>query len=274
MAMAPESSAAIRFAVALGAEALAVWAVTVSLVLLAAVLALRARRRRLASARGPAKTSLARVALRVGAGFVLLVGVAALFAGLSEGRHAGAAIGQLDDAFAVALRSAMAQPVLRASAAITHAGDPVTLTVLGVAVFLALLLSGRLALAFAWVAAVLGNALLNTTLKGLFMRIRPVHDTALAQAEGYSFPSGHTSGAVAAYGMLAYLAVRVLAPAWHLPALCAATLLAVSTAFSRVFLGVHHASDVLAGTLSGGAWLAICIGAVEFHRRRRARMAN
>lgn len=268
---APGGDASIRIAAAFGAHALALWVATVAVVLLGAVLAWRLRQRRLAAPGRIEKPAPARVALRAGAGFALIVVAAALFAWLAEGRHAGAAIGRIDEAFALALRSTTPPEAILAFGAMTHAGDPVTLTVLGVVVGSALLLSGRRALAFAWVAAVLGNAILNTTLKGIFMRIRPVHEVVLAHAEGFSFPSGHTSGAVAAYGMLAYLSLRLLAPVWHLPALCAATVLAVSTAFSRVFLGVHHPSDVVAGTLSGGAWLAVCIAAVEIHRRRSAR---
>lgn len=266
--MRADGEAALRIAAALGANALIVWAASVALVALVAVLALRLRQRRLAGARGTGRATATGVLLRIGAGFVLVVGTAALFAALAQGRHAGAAVGRFDEALALALRSATPEAMLHAFALITHAGDPMTLTVFGVAIGLALLRAGRPALACAWGAALLGNAALNTTLKALFMRVRPVHETAFAQAQGYSFPSGHTSGAVVCYGMLAYVAVRVLAPAWHLPVLCAAAVLAVSTAFSRVFLGVHHASDVLAGTLSGGAWLAVCIAAVELHRRR------
>lgn len=272
--MAPDDDAMIGIAAALGGHALAVWAAFVALVLLVAVLAWRWQRRRPTAAPGAEPAAPTGVAWRVGVGFVLIVAAAALFDELAEGLQAGARLGRFDEAFALGLRGGTPAAALRAFAAVTHAGDPSTLTVLGVVVGLALLLSRRRALAAGWVAAVLGNALLNTTLKSVFMRARPVHDGVRAAAEGYSFPSGHTSGALVAYGMLAYLAVRVLAPAWHLPALCLAIVLALTTAFSRVFIGVHYASDVLAGTLSGGAWLVVCIAAVELHRRRRARLGG
>jgi undecaprenyl-diphosphatase len=131
------------------------------------------------------------------------------------------------------------------------------------------------ALALGWVIAITGNAVLNTTLKGVFERVRPVHDQAIAHADGYSFPSGHTSGSVVAYGMLAYVLIRTTPPAFHLPALVAGAAIAFVTGCSRVFLQVHYPSDVVAGFASGLAWLGIVIASVEaarqYRKSRRAR---
>ena len=127
-------------------------------------------------------------------------------------------------------------------------------------------------LAFGWVAAVAGNALLNVTLKQVFARVRPVHDDGLVLAHGFSFPSGHTSGAVVAYGMLAYVAMRFVPPRSHLALMLAAVALAFAIGASRMFLRVHFASDVIAGFASGSAWLAVCIASIELTRwyeRRR-----
>lgn len=70
-----------------------------------------------------------------------------------------------------------------------------------------------------------------------------------------------------AYGMLAYLALRLLPTKWHLPALLTAVAIAFSVGASRLFLRVHFASDVLAGFMSGAAWLAVCIMGMELLRR-------
>ena len=119
--------------------------------------------------------------------------------------------------------------------------------------------------------------MLNTVLKRIFERTRPVHDNLRAFADGWSFPSGHASGSLVAYGMLAYLAVRLLPARWsdaRLPALLLATAVVFIVCASRVFVQVHFATDVLAGMASGSAWLAVCIGALElvrYHRQGEAR---
>ncbi len=99
--------------------------------------------------------------------------------------------------------------------------------------------------------AIAGNGILNQSLKQLIGRIRPLNPEGALLVQGLSFPSGHSSGAVVAYGMLAYLALRLLPKAWHLPVLVAA--LAFTVGISRVVLRVHFASDVAAGFASGSA---------------------
>ena len=102
--------------------------------------------------------------------------------------------------------------------------------------------------------------------------MRPVHDTTLAEASGFSFPSGHSSASVVAWGMLAYLLLHLVPHRWQLPVLMACAATAFTVGCSRIFLRVHFASDVVAGFASGLAWLAVCIVSVELtrHYRRRA----
>jgi undecaprenyl-diphosphatase len=212
--------------------------------------------------------------LRMAFGFALIVGAAALFAELADGLQAREAMGAIDEAFTAGLAASVPQAALVFFAAVTRAADTATLTVLGIGVAGLLLARGRRGLALAWATAVGGNALLNVTLKGVFERARPLHDDGLVMAQGWSFPSGHASGAVVAFGMLAYLLVRGLPPRWHLPVVVLASALAFTVGCSRVFLRVHHASDVVAGFASGGAWLAVCIASVEatrWYRRSRRR---
>lgn len=73
------------------------------------------------------------------------------------------------------------------------------------------------------------------------------------------------------YGVLAYVALRLLPDRWHLPAVAAAAAIAFTVGASRVFLNAHFPSDVAAGFASGSAWLALCIMAME-HARRRDRV--
>ena len=223
---------------------------------------------------------LARLAL----GFAVVVGGAWLFAELAQqlGEPGDAQrLGALDDALSAAVGRSLPPLALQFFAAFTHLADTATLSVLGVVVAAGLLVRQRRWLALGWGVAVAGNALLNVTLKGIFERTRPIHDTTLFQPHGWSFPSGHSSAAVVAYGMLAYVLMRTWPPAQRNPAGCLLVVLAASAvAFtigcSRVFIGAHYASDVLAGFASGSAWLAVCIGSIELrrHDRRSAHTGN
>lgn len=151
---------------------------------------------------------------------------------------------------------------------ITHLADPLSLWGVGLALGYVLWRQREPALAIAWLAALGGNALLNPALKRSYERLRPDADLSGLLAHGYSFPSGHTSGAVVCFGMAAYLAWRLLPPRWHLPACLLAVELALLVGASRIWLQAHYLSDVLAGIASGGAWLALCIAAAGAWRAR------
>jgi membrane-associated phospholipid phosphatase len=212
--------------------------------------------------------------LRIAIGFAVIVAGAGVFAELAEQLGAGEAMGQVDLALSDALTSGMSRPALQVFAALTHFGDTTTLTVLCIAVAIALLALGRRRLAVGWVVSVAGNGVLNLALKEVFARIRPLHVDGFGVAQGFSFPSGHSSGSVVAYGMLAYVSLRLLPACLHLPTLVAAMALAFTVGASRVFLQVHYASDVIAGFASGAAWLAVCITSIEFTQWRDQRICR
>ena len=257
----------------LGTQALPLFfALLLALLLGAALLWWLARRYAL-----PRKTSRlppnAYLLVRLAAGFAVLVGAAAGFAEIAWELGDSQRIGQLDQIFSDAVQQSLSLPARQTFAGITRLGDTLTLTVLGLAGATVLLLRGQRWLALGWSLALAGNAALNTTLKAVFARVRPVHDAVLVQAEGFSFPSGHSSGSVVAYGMLAYVVLRSLSPEQAaragLPLVLLATALAFSIGCSRIFLQVHFATDVLAGFASGAAWLAVCIGSIELTRHYR-----
>lgn len=162
--------------------------------------------------------------------------------------------------------SAPLQPLVRG---ITHLADPLALWLLGGGMALFLWWRREGALLFAWVAALGGNAVWNPTLKEVYERIRPQADLSGLEVSGYSFPSGHSSGAMVTFGMLAYLAWRLLPPRWHLPVWQAAAALIVLVGASRVYLQAHYLSDVLAGFALGAGWLALCIAAAGGWRAAR-----
>jgi undecaprenyl-diphosphatase len=120
-------------------------------------------------------------------------------------------------------------------------------------------------------ATIPGGLVLNVLLKMTFQRARPHFDDPLLTLATYSFPSGHAVSATLVYGFLACYLVRHL-HGWGERATVAAgaCLLVALVAVSRMYLGVHYLSDVLAGVAEGCAWLAVCITGVSTLRRRHA----
>jgi undecaprenyl-diphosphatase len=106
-----------------------------------------------------------------------------------------------------------------------------------------------------------GSVFLTAVLKGVFRRARPeVVDSGYA-AGFYSFPSGHATVAVGFYGALALiLAYHLRGPArWAVVLIGTAVVLLIG--FSRLYLGVHYPTDVLAGFLAAPLWL-VSVGGV------------
>lgn len=224
-------------------------------------------RRMHAGAAGP--PTVARLLAGYATGFVLILGMASLFAVIGQRIGPGTQMGLADQALAEAIGHSTPDAALRAFRVLTHLGDPLFLAVLGAVVAMVLWRRAERLLAAGWIICLAGNALLNPMLKQVFERARPLHDAALSPIAGYSFPSGHTSGATVAYGMLLYVALRLLPLRWHAAAAMTAAALVLTIACSRVFLQVHFASDVAAGLLSGLSWLGVCIASLEFARHRR-----
>lgn len=106
--------------------------------------------------------------------------------------------------------------------------------------------SGALMLAGVSVAAELSNLLLKET----FQRTRPSLFQEIATLHSYSFPSGHAMGSAAVFSALA-IAVARGAPRWRKQAFALASALVLSIGFSRIYLGVHWLTDVLAGWAAG-----------------------
>lgn len=171
--------------------------------------------------------------------------------------------GAFDDALAAGLRAQASTEVLRWFSMLTHLGDTWVLTALAGAVAAALWWRQHRLLATGWLVALAGNGALTRILKNVFERVRPEHSHGIAEASGYSFPSGHSSASMVAYAMLAYLVTRLLPRPWHAPAAMLAGALIFTTGWSRVVLHVHYASDVLAGWLLGATWLACTVVIME-----------
>jgi len=155
------------------------------------------------------------------------------------------------------------------SGAISLLGDPVTLTILALAVGLLLTARREWILLAGWLAAFAGGGLLDAALKLIIRRPRPPYAAAFLPHFSWSFPSGHAMGSLIAYGMLAY----VLTVLWihrrsgQIAVVLGAALLVVAVGLSRLYLGVHYFSDVVGGYAAGVLWLSACISGIELARR-------
>ncbi|MBT2681735.1 phosphatase PAP2 family protein [Bacillus sp. ISL-35] len=121
-----------------------------------------------------------------------------------------------------------------------------------------------------FIIAIGGGGLLTKLLKLYFGRERPSIDEAI-DAIGYSFPSGHSMGSLLFYGFLGYYLLRSNLKKrikWIAFYLCG--LMPILIGMSRIYLGAHYPSDVIAGYLAGGIWLILCILALEYVKWRSA----
>ncbi|HEX7120113.1 MAG TPA: phosphatase PAP2 family protein [Longimicrobiales bacterium] len=123
------------------------------------------------------------------------------------------------------------------------------------------------------IIAVVGGDIMNDLLKGFYARPRPGVVEWGTQVHSASFPSGHAMAAVVAYGSVAFLVGRLESGANLRRATWAiALLIIVAVGISRVYLGVHYPSDVIAGFVAGAAWtafVAATITAIRFFAERK-----
>ncbi len=121
---------------------------------------------------------------------------------------------------------------------------------------------------YRWSLAAAANiafgALLNVILKNLFLRERP-DLLQLVEVSGHSFPSGHSMNSMIFYGFFAFMILKNMKHRGKYAISGALGLLVLMIGISRIYLGVHYASDVLAGFIIGLAWLVIFIRLTDRH---------
>jgi membrane-associated phospholipid phosphatase len=118
------------------------------------------------------------------------------------------------------------------------------------------------------IVAVPGGMLLNEWVKVLVHRQRPFVDGPFVDWSGYSFASGHTIGATLLYGQLLLFVLPALKTRhWRLLSVFSAILLVALVGFSRIALGAHFLTDVLAAIIFGVVWLTFCLIAGRPMRR-------
>lgn len=112
-----------------------------------------------------------------------------------------------------------------------------------------------------------GSALLNIATKQLFARERPALWESIAPETNFSFPSGHAMGSMTLACVLVLLTWRTR---WHWPVAVVMTVFVGLVGLSRVYLGVHYPSDILAGWAAAMAWtIAVFVLVYRNHLRPR-----
>ena len=157
---------------------------------------------------------------------------------------------------------------------ITALGSVAVLTILVVLIVLQLFLFGRARTAAYLTFAVLGGTAISTILKSIFDRPRP-DLTGVVEVYNASFPSGHATVSAVVYltlgALLAEMSSNRRLKVFYVAAAVGLTLM---VGLSRIYLGVHYPTDVLAGWSLGAAWALICVVVAHFMKSRDTATAH
>lgn len=177
---------------------------------------------------------------------------------------------QVDERFADWLHAHATPALTTFFESVTRLGNLPTLIVVVAVAAVVLWRQRRIADLQLLLLASIGAEVITVGLKLGFQRERPLFADPLASESTFSFPSGHASVSLAVYGTLGFIVARHLHDRRaQLAVLIAAALLILLIGFSRLYLGVHFLSDVIAGFSLGIAWVSLCI--VLLHLRLRLR---
>ncbi|HLK69657.1 MAG TPA: phosphatase PAP2 family protein [Bryobacteraceae bacterium] len=177
---------------------------------------------------------------------------------------------RFDETVRDAVHSLATPELTSAMRAVTECGSPFVLITMGVLVAWWLYKLGRTRAAAIFVVACVGAEALSETLKLAFHRKRPEAFFGFVEPHSYSFPSGHSVMSACFYGIVAaILTVRMKSKAARIATWTGAALLALGIGFSRIYLGVHYPTDVLAGYAAALIWVGSVRAGYEIWLRRR-----
>lgn len=184
---------------------------------------------------------------------------------LAEGFVGSPRVIAFDASVSAAIQSWRTPPLTAVMVGITNAGDTPAIALAAFALFIAFAALGKWLEASFTGGVVLVGGLLSSLAKGSFARARPPFEQALIDLpRSFSFPSGHTMGSMIFAFVMGYLVVRSGWQLWaRLAVLGVWAAYTILVGISRVYLGVHWPSDVLAAWLLGGALSAFSVGVYE-----------
>jgi membrane-associated phospholipid phosphatase len=169
--------------------------------------------------------------------------------------EAGAQIVTFDRAANQTVQNHAAEPVTGWAFVLTALGSTYVLIAVALSAALGLVLRGRWRAAVALVVAYVVTDVTVALVKLIVSRPRP--DESLTEAGGFSFPSGHSAMSMVVYGCLAFALARVVRGFPRVAFALVGGLLVVAIGLSRIYLGVHYPSDVIAGWTTGAAILIV-----------------
>jgi len=187
------------------------------------------------------------------------LGVALIaFANIVEDYLDHEAITRWDVHFARWLHGHASHPLVQLFNVITYGGNAVAVFIVVLAVGIVLLRRARPNEAAVIAFAFAGAFLVNGALKLIFKRPRP--ELSFTHLDTYSFPSGHAAVSSATFTVIAYLLARRYRSTWARALIVLGTMFAIGlVSFSRLYLGAHYLSDVLAGLSFGVAWAMVSL---------------
>jgi undecaprenyl-diphosphatase len=178
---------------------------------------------------------------------------------------------QFDEAVLRFVNQASTPALDRVVIAITNLGDKLAVVVFALVAGVMLYRSRRRRAAVVVLLGVAGAAALNLIIKSLFQRDRPELWERLVTETSYSFPSGHSMASSA-------LALSLIIVMWNtkyrLPVVCILGVYAILVGLSRLYLGVHYPTDVLAGWLVSATWVGLVAQVVLTAKRPSGKKSN
>lgn len=201
---------------------------------------------------------------------IVAASAAVVFGLVAWGVFGSGALARWDDLAAAWIDTGTTPAWRRAMALISDLHRPRGIAAATAVAALALMARRDRAAALCLMLSVLGGASLNHFLKQGFARPRPGAEALLYAATDFSFPSGHAANAMLLYATLAALLVwRLRSRALQAALVGIAATGMVSVAASRLILGAHHLSDVLAGAAVGLGWASLCLSVLWCWRGRQ-----
>ena len=189
--------------------------------------------------------------------FAVFAGSVFAFANVTEDYLTNDPLVDWDVRFATWLHSHASDNLVTFFKVVTWAGNSALLLLVVGALAVVFVRRGRVNDAAVLILALGGAGVINALLKLVFQRPRP--ELAFVHLETYSFPSGHAAVATATFATLAFVLGRRSGRGRTIAIAAAAIALIVLVGFSRLYLGVHYLSDVMAGTSFGLAWASLCL---------------
>ncbi|BAY49289.1 phosphoesterase [Scytonema sp. HK-05] len=172
----------------------------------------------------------------------------------------------LDTSILLAIQKLHTPLLDRIMLGITSLGDPAVLVLVSLGLGFGLRYHNRRFQATTLGIAAGGAIALNCLLKLLFGRARPALWDRLIHVGLHSFPSGHAMVSIVIYGFIGYILAKQF-PQWRGRIFALTFVLILAIGFSRLYLGVHWPTDVVAGYAAGLVWLMACIERLELRQK-------